>query len=77
MMCVLKILEKLGHWLIYHLLVAGTKIIFWDLREPFIDNLYKPSVSVSRFEAVIEPLDTVRFVPLGNYIYFCVVVEAA
>lgn len=37
---------------------TGTKIIFWDLREPFIDNLYKPSVSVSRFEAVIEPLDT-------------------
>lgn len=36
---------------------TGTKIIFWDLREPFIDNLYKPSVSQSRFEAVIEPLD--------------------
>ncbi|KAL6129477.1 hypothetical protein ACLB2K_072827 [Fragaria x ananassa] len=37
---------------------TGTKIIFWDLREPFINNLYKPSVSLSRFEAVIEPLDT-------------------
>ncbi|KAM2004381.1 hypothetical protein ACFX15_027837 [Malus domestica] len=37
---------------------TGTKIIFWDLREPFIDNLYKPSVSLSRFEAVYEPLDT-------------------
>ncbi|XP_061997215.1 protein unc-13 homolog [Rosa rugosa] len=36
---------------------TGTKIIFWDLREPFINNLYKPSVSLSRFEAVIEPLD--------------------
>ncbi|KAK9024007.1 hypothetical protein V6N11_004191 [Hibiscus sabdariffa] len=36
---------------------AGTKIIFWDLREPFIENLYKPSVSQSRLEAVIEPLD--------------------
>ncbi|XVF82440.1 hypothetical protein PTKIN_Ptkin16aG0048200 [Pterospermum kingtungense] len=35
----------------------GTKIIFWDLREPFIENLYKPSVSQSRLEAVIEPLD--------------------
>ncbi|XP_050386660.1 protein unc-13 homolog [Argentina anserina] len=37
---------------------TGTKIIFWDLREPFINNLYKPNVSLSRFEAVIEPLDT-------------------
>ncbi|KAM5551564.1 protein unc-13 [Rosa sericea] len=37
---------------------TGTKIIFWDLREPFINNLYKSSVSLSRFEAVIEPLDT-------------------
>ncbi|XVF82436.1 hypothetical protein PTKIN_Ptkin16aG0047800 [Pterospermum kingtungense] len=35
----------------------GTKIIFWDLREPFIEDLYKPSVSQSRLEAVIEPLD--------------------
>ncbi|XWS65459.1 hypothetical protein CRYUN_Cryun05aG0114500 [Craigia yunnanensis] len=36
---------------------TGTKIIFWDLREPFFENLYKPSVSQSRLEAVIEPLD--------------------
>ncbi|KAL9233827.1 hypothetical protein vseg_008774 [Gypsophila vaccaria] len=36
---------------------TGTKIIFWELREPFIDNLYKPSVSQSRFETLIEPLD--------------------
>ncbi|XVF24503.1 hypothetical protein REPUB_Repub13aG0133800 [Reevesia pubescens] len=36
---------------------TGTKIIFWDLREPFIENLYKPCVSQSRLEAVIEPLD--------------------
>ncbi|KAK6228588.1 hypothetical protein SCA6_000928 [Theobroma cacao] len=36
---------------------TGTKIIFWDLREPFIENLYKPNVSQSRLEAVIEPLD--------------------
>ncbi|KAF8403660.1 hypothetical protein HHK36_011764 [Tetracentron sinense] len=38
---------------------TGTKMIFWDLREPFIDNLYKPSVSHSRLETLIEPLDTV------------------
>ncbi|XAR63551.1 hypothetical protein NMG60_11023523 [Bertholletia excelsa] len=36
---------------------AGTKIIFWDLREAFIDNLYKPNVSQSRMEVLIEPLD--------------------
>lgn len=38
---------------------AGTKIIFWDLREPFIENLYKPSVSQSRLESVMDPLDMV------------------
>lgn len=58
----------------YHLLVAGTKIIFWDLREPFIENLYKSSVSVSRFEAVIEPLDTVRFFPLATF-YICDIIK--
>ncbi|PWA87525.1 hypothetical protein CTI12_AA129120 [Artemisia annua] len=36
---------------------TGTKIIFWDLREPFIENLYRPSVSESRLEGLIEPLD--------------------
>ncbi|KAF3624685.1 putative transcription factor HBP-1b(c1)-like [Capsicum annuum] len=38
---------------------TGTKIIFCDLREPFIENLYKPSVSQSRLESVMEPLDMV------------------
>ncbi|KAF5735316.1 hypothetical protein HS088_TW15G00818 [Tripterygium wilfordii] len=36
---------------------TGTKIIFCDLRGPFIENLYKTNVSVSRLEALIEPLD--------------------
>ncbi|KAL8192241.1 hypothetical protein R6Q57_027908 [Mikania cordata] len=36
---------------------TGTKIIFWDLRESFIENLYRPSVSESRLETLIEPLD--------------------
>nr|XP_043620813.1 protein unc-13 homolog [Erigeron canadensis] len=36
---------------------TGFKIIFWDLREPFIENLYRPSVSESRLETLIEPLD--------------------
>ncbi|KAJ8529343.1 hypothetical protein K7X08_036178 [Anisodus acutangulus] len=38
---------------------TGIKIIFCDLREPFIENLYKPSVSQSRLESVMEPLDMV------------------
>lgn len=38
---------------------TGTKVIFWDLREPFIDNLYKPNVTHSRLEAIVEPLDMV------------------
>lgn len=36
---------------------TGTKIIFWDLREPFIENLYRSNVSESRLETLIEPLD--------------------
>lgn len=36
---------------------TGTKIVFWDLRESFIENLYKPSVSQSRLESLVEPLD--------------------
>ncbi|XP_019413254.1 PREDICTED: uncharacterized protein LOC109325381 isoform X1 [Lupinus angustifolius] len=36
---------------------TGTKIIFCDLRVPFIDNLYNPTVSGSRVDALIEPLD--------------------
>ncbi|CAK7336489.1 unnamed protein product [Dovyalis caffra] len=36
---------------------TGTKIIFCDLKEPFIENLYKPIVAQSRLEAIIEPLD--------------------
>lgn len=38
---------------------TGTKIIFCDLREPFIENLYKPSVSQSRLESIMQPLDMV------------------
>ncbi|KAL6570127.1 Protein unc-13 [Orobanche minor] len=38
---------------------TGTKTIFWDLRAPFIDGLYKPSVTQSRLETLIEPLDMV------------------
>ncbi|KAE9592792.1 hypothetical protein Lalb_Chr19g0132961 [Lupinus albus] len=36
---------------------TGTKIIFCDLRIPFIDNLYKPTVSGSRVDVLIELVD--------------------
>ncbi|KAB5573016.1 hypothetical protein DKX38_000210 [Salix brachista] len=36
---------------------TGTKIIFYDLKERFIENLYKPAVPQSRLEAIIERLD--------------------
>ncbi|KAJ1692321.1 hypothetical protein LUZ63_009019 [Rhynchospora breviuscula] len=38
---------------------TGMKIIFWDLREPFIDNLYKHSASQARLETITESLDLV------------------
>ncbi|KAJ4776201.1 plant/protein (DUF810) [Rhynchospora pubera] len=38
---------------------TGTKIIFWDLREPFIDNLYKHSASQARLQTITESLDLV------------------
>lgn len=38
---------------------TGMKIIFWDLREHFISNLYRPSVSESRLELLMESIDLV------------------
>ncbi|KAG6537222.1 hypothetical protein ZIOFF_002308 [Zingiber officinale] len=38
---------------------SGTKVIFWDLREPYIINLYKNSVSQARLEALIDAFDSV------------------
>ncbi|WOL02939.1 hypothetical protein Cni_G11658 [Canna indica] len=38
---------------------SGTKIIFWDMREPFIDNLYRHNVSQSRLEVLIDSFDLV------------------
>ncbi|KAJ3681258.1 hypothetical protein LUZ60_015747 [Juncus effusus] len=38
---------------------TGIKIIFWDLREPFIENLYKHSASQARLDTVTEALDAV------------------
>ncbi|KAK7244161.1 hypothetical protein RIF29_38979 [Crotalaria pallida] len=42
---------------------TGTKIIFCDLRVPFMDNLYKPTVSGTRLDALIEPLDLMNLKP--------------
>ncbi|XP_072998980.1 protein unc-13 homolog isoform X2 [Typha latifolia] len=38
---------------------TGTKIIFWDLRDPLIDNLYKHNVSQNRLDTLTEALDAV------------------
>ncbi|XP_062198694.1 protein unc-13 homolog [Phragmites australis] len=38
---------------------TGTKVIFWDLQQPFIDNLYKNSVSQARLDTIMEVLDSV------------------
>lgn len=38
---------------------VGTKVIFWDMRETFIDGLYKGSVTQARMEKVVNALDPV------------------
>lgn len=38
---------------------TGTKLIFWDMREIFIDGLYKVSVSQARMQLVVDGLDPV------------------
>ncbi|CAN6484915.1 unnamed protein product [Victoria cruziana] len=38
---------------------VGTKVVFWDLREPFLFNLYRGNVENARVEAVLERLDSV------------------
>ncbi|KAM0900821.1 hypothetical protein ACQ4PT_020391 [Festuca glaucescens] len=38
---------------------TGLKVIFWDLQQPFIDNLYKNSVPQARLDTIVEVLDLV------------------
>ncbi|KAL5205382.1 hypothetical protein ABZP36_033591 [Zizania latifolia] len=38
---------------------TGIKVIFWDLQQPFIDNLYKNSVSQAGLDTIMELLDLV------------------
>lgn len=38
---------------------TGTKLIFWDMREIFIDGLYKVTVSQARMQNVVAGLDPV------------------
>uniref|UniRef100_A0ACD5UMF5 Uncharacterized protein n=1 Tax=Avena sativa TaxID=4498 RepID=A0ACD5UMF5_AVESA len=38
---------------------TGLKVIFWDLQQPFIDNLYKNSVAQARLDTIVEVLDMV------------------
>lgn len=37
----------------------GMKVVFWDLREPFIDGLYKGGVAEARIDQVVGSLDLV------------------
>jgi hypothetical protein len=41
------------------LFFVGTKVIFWDLQQPFIDNLYRNSVQQARLDSIMEVLDMV------------------
>ncbi|XP_031476221.1 protein unc-13 homolog isoform X2 [Nymphaea colorata] len=41
---------------------VGAKVVFWDLKEPFLFNLYRGNVDNARMESALERLDTV----LGN-----------
>ncbi|KAM0847503.1 hypothetical protein ACQ4PT_054968 [Festuca glaucescens] len=38
---------------------TGLKVIFWDLQQPFVDNLYKNSVPQARLDNIVEMLDLV------------------
>ncbi|CAN6167673.1 unnamed protein product [Urochloa humidicola] len=38
---------------------TGMKVIFWDLQQPFIDNLYRNGVNQARLETITEVLDLV------------------
>jgi uncharacterized membrane protein YwzB len=40
----------------------GMKVIFWDLQQPLIDNLYKNSVPQARLDTIMEVLDLVSLV---------------
>eukprot|EP00850_Spirogloea_muscicola_P012569 SM000082S22811 [mRNA] locus=s82:26155:33864:- [translate_table: standard] len=38
---------------------TGTKVVFWDMRTVFLDNLYQVSVAQNRMEKVVTELDPV------------------
>lgn len=38
-------------------------MVFWDMREIFIDGLYKVSVSQARMQMVVDGLDPVSTLP--------------
>lgn len=46
----------------------GTKLVFWDMRETFIDGLYKISVSQARMQMVVDGLDPVSILPSDVFI---------
>ncbi|AQK85045.1 hypothetical protein ZEAMMB73_Zm00001d037867 [Zea mays] len=38
---------------------TGTKVIFWDLQQPFVENLYRNGVAQARLDTITEVLDLV------------------
>lgn len=41
--------------------LPGTKIVFWDMRDSFISQLYFGGVEGNRLDAVLPLFDRVRF----------------
>ncbi|KAI3502462.1 hypothetical protein L1887_30542 [Cichorium endivia] len=52
--------------------LTGTKIIFWDLREPFIENLYRPSepLYVELSHCLLVMAENVKLPSSTSYIKF-------
>lgn len=41
--------------------LSGTKIVFWDMRDSFISQLYFGGIEGNRLDAVLPLFDRVRF----------------
>lgn len=62
------------------LFFLGLKVIFWDLQQPFIDNLYRNSVQQARLEIIMEVLDLVYsqtfiYIKLEKKTKLCIIQE--
>lgn len=61
----------MNHLFIYHIVVdlpwfsllillLGTKVVFWDLRDSFLFGLYRGNVEDARLDSILSHVDTVR-----------------